>query len=143
VPHSWTWTASALTRKTGSTSSPGDEHRVIVYERDGTFARSWGEGFFTSRTHGINITPDDSVYCIDEDAQVVYKFTPECALVATSGTPGVASDTDYDGRTPESIVPGPVRSTARRPPCSRRAVSSKYLTAMATPGSAAFALMVR
>jgi ATP-dependent Clp protease ATP-binding subunit ClpA len=49
----WTWTASTSTRETESASSRGGEHRVIVYERDGTFARSWGEGFFTARTHGI------------------------------------------------------------------------------------------
>jgi sugar lactone lactonase YvrE len=82
------------------------EPRVIVYEPDGTFARSWGEGFFTARTHGITIAPDDSVYCVDEGAHVIYKFTPEGELLQTIGNRGVPSDTGYDGRTLESIRPG-------------------------------------
>jgi DNA-binding beta-propeller fold protein YncE len=82
------------------------EPRVIVYEADGRFVRSWGEGFFTARTHGITIGPDDSVYCVDEGAHVIYKFTPEGELLATVGNRGVPSDTGYDGRTLESIRPG-------------------------------------
>lgn len=82
------------------------ESRVIVYEPDGRFVTSWGEGFFTARTHGLTIGPDDSVYCVDEGAQVVYKFSPGGELLQTIGSVGVASDTGYDGRTLESIRPG-------------------------------------
>ena len=82
------------------------EARVIVYERDGSFVTSWGEGFFTARTHGITIGPDGTVYCVDEGAQVVYAFTPEGELRATIGTVGQASDTGYDGRSLASIVRG-------------------------------------
>src|SRR5688572_8880675 len=39
------------------------EHPILIYERDGRFVGSWGEGVFTLRTHGITIGPDDSVYC--------------------------------------------------------------------------------
>ena len=35
-------------------------HPVIVFDRDGRFLRSWGEGM-TIRAHGITIAPDDSV----------------------------------------------------------------------------------
>jgi DNA-binding beta-propeller fold protein YncE len=80
--------------------------RVIVYTPDGKFVRSWGEGFFTARTHGLTIAPDDTVYCVDEGAQVVYRFTPDGELLQTIGTVGVASDTGYDGRTLESIRGG-------------------------------------
>ncbi len=80
-----------------------DEPRVIVYSRDGRFIRSWGEGFFTARTHGITIGPDDSVYCVDEGAHVVYKFTPDGKLLSTIGVKGVASDTGYDGSSVGSI----------------------------------------
>ena len=82
------------------------EERVIIYNRDGSFAGSWGEGVFTPRTHGLTIAPDDSVYCVDEGKQVVYKFTPDGELVQTIGTPGVASDTGYDGRSLASIRRG-------------------------------------
>lgn len=70
---------------------------VLIYERDGTFVGSWGEGLFTERTHGLTIAPDDSVFIVDEGAQVVYKFTPDGELLLTIGTRGVASDTGYDG----------------------------------------------
>jgi hypothetical protein len=80
--------------------------RVIVYAPDGTFLESWGEGFFTERTHGITIAPDDTVYCVDEGAQVVYHFSSKGELLQTIGTVGVASDTGYDGRTLESIRGG-------------------------------------
>ena len=33
------------------------EHPVMIYERDGRFVASWGEGVFTMRTHGITMTP--------------------------------------------------------------------------------------
>src|SRR6476646_1594561 len=37
------------------------DHPVLVYDRAGRFLRSWGEGAFTYRTHGITIGPDDMV----------------------------------------------------------------------------------
>ena len=52
------------------------ESRVLIYNRDGSFVASWGENFFTPRTHGLTVAPDDSVYCIDEGRQVIYNFTP-------------------------------------------------------------------
>ena len=39
-------------------------HRVLVYERDGSFVRSWGDDVFTM-AHGLTIGPDDRVYCVD------------------------------------------------------------------------------
>ncbi len=70
--------------------------RVIVYERDGSFVTSWGEGRFPGRAHGITIGPDDSVYCVDDGDHTVHKFTPGGELLMTLGTSGVASDTGYD-----------------------------------------------
>ncbi len=80
--------------------------RVLIYERDGTFVGSWGEGMFTERTHGLMIAPDDSVFIVDEGEHVVYKFTPDGELLLTIGNKGVASDTGYDGQSLESIVRG-------------------------------------
>jgi DNA-binding beta-propeller fold protein YncE len=70
--------------------------RVIVYERDGTFVRSFGENIFTPRTHGIMIGPDDAVYSVDDGDHTVRKFTPTGEQLMVIGTPGVASDTGYD-----------------------------------------------
>ena len=71
--------------------------RVIVYERDGSFVASWGEGIFTPRTHGIAIGPDDMVYTVDDGDHTVRKFTSEGKQLMMLGTPGKFSDTGYDG----------------------------------------------
>ena len=84
-----------------------EQPRVIVYERDGRFVKSWGEDLFTERTHGLTIGPDDAVYCVDEGNHVVYKFTVDGELLLTIGAKGVASETGYDGRSLESISGGP------------------------------------
>ena len=51
------------------------EHPVIVFDRDGNFLRAWGEGLFSTRTHGIHIGPDDMVYCVDDGLHTVQKFS--------------------------------------------------------------------
>lgn len=68
------------------------EHPVIVFDRDGAFIRSWGEGLF-ARPHGICIGPDGAVYCTDDLDHTVRKFNPEGRLLLTLGTSGIPSDT--------------------------------------------------
>ncbi|MCL1818424.1 MAG: peptidyl-alpha-hydroxyglycine alpha-amidating lyase family protein [Spirochaetaceae bacterium] len=63
------------------------EHPLIVFDKDGKFLYSWGEGFFT-RPHGITIAEDGSLYCADDRAHVIRKFSPDRQLVFTLGTPG-------------------------------------------------------
>jgi hypothetical protein len=70
--------------------------RVLVYEPDGTFAGTFGEGLFTERTHGLTVGPDDAVYCVDDGSHTVRKFRPDGTLVMTIGVAGVAADTGYD-----------------------------------------------
>ncbi len=73
------------------------EHPVIIYERDGTFVGSWGEGQFTARTHGITIGPDETVYCVDDGDHSVRVFTTDGKPLMVLGTPGQPSDTGYTG----------------------------------------------
>ncbi len=81
--------------------------RVIVYEPDGTFVRSWGDGIFTDRTHGVTIGSDDCVFIVDDGKHAVYKFSPDGKELMVLGTPGVPSDTGYDIKIGmESIVRG-------------------------------------
>jgi DNA-binding beta-propeller fold protein YncE len=72
------------------------EHPVTVFEPDGTFIRSWGEGQFV-RPHGITIGPDGSIYCTDDRDHSVRKFTPEGNLLLTLGTRGKPTDTGIEG----------------------------------------------
>ncbi len=73
-----------------------NDARVIVYERDGTFVTSWGEGIFTPRTHCIRFGPDGSVYTVDDGDHTVRKFTTEGKQLMVIGTSGQPSDTGYD-----------------------------------------------
>ncbi|MCE9530823.1 MAG: peptidyl-alpha-hydroxyglycine alpha-amidating lyase family protein [Planctomycetes bacterium] len=68
------------------------DHPVMIFDRDGTFLSSWGEGVFT-RAHGITIGPDDAVYCTDDLGHTVRKFTPDGRLLMTLGVSGQPSDT--------------------------------------------------
>ena len=83
------------------------EHPVMIYERDGRFVGSWGEGVFTMRTHGITIAPDDSVWCTDDAGHSVRKFTPDGKLLLTLGdNAGKPSDTGYDGSSVTTVARG-------------------------------------
>jgi streptogramin lyase len=74
------------------------DHPIIVYDRKGNFVRSWGEGDFTYRTHGITVASDGTVWCTDDGNHTVRRFTPEGKLLMTLGTPDTAADTGYDGK---------------------------------------------
>lgn len=69
------------------------EHPVIVYEPDGRFIRSWGEGQFT-RPHGITIV-NDVVYCADDTDHTVRALSLDGSVLFTLGTVNVPSDTGY------------------------------------------------
>jgi DNA-binding beta-propeller fold protein YncE len=63
------------------------DHPMIVFDREGHFVRSWGEGIFT-RAHGLTMGPDDTVYCTDDGDHTVRKCTPEGKILMTLGVPG-------------------------------------------------------
>lgn len=65
---------------------------MLVFEADGTFVKSWGEGLF-ARPHGLFIGPDDTLYCTDDFDHTVRAFTPEGKLLWTLGTSGKPSET--------------------------------------------------
>ena len=62
------------------------EHPVIVFDREGNFLRSWGEGL-VGRAHGITVGPDDEVWLTDDGNHTIRKFTPEGKLFLTIGDP--------------------------------------------------------
>jgi DNA-binding beta-propeller fold protein YncE len=80
------------------------DHPIIVYDRKGSFLRSWGEGDFTYRTHGITIGPDEAVYCTDDGNHTIRKFTPNGKLLMTLGTMNTPSDTGYDGKDTATVT---------------------------------------
>ena len=60
------------------------EHPMMVFDRDGNFLRSWGEGLF-KRAHGIHIDSDDTLYCTDDGDHTVRKITTDGKVLLTIG----------------------------------------------------------
>src|SRR5215475_6483606 len=51
-------------------------HPVVVFDREGNFLRSWGEGVFR-RAHGVHMAPDDTIW-----------LTLDGTVLLTIGIPG-------------------------------------------------------
>src|SRR5947209_4537170 len=78
LPAGWTWgevVAVATDSHDRVFVCSRSEHPVTVFAPDGAFLRSWGEGLFV-RPHGICVGPDDTVWCTDDTAHTVRRFTP-------------------------------------------------------------------
>src|SRR5665811_1216279 len=50
------------------------EHPIMVFDKLGNFLRSFGEGNFTNRTHGLYIAHDDSLLVADDALHTIQKF---------------------------------------------------------------------
>ena len=77
------------------------EHPLIVYDRDGRFIKSWGEGVFT-RPHGATIV-GDLIYLADDSDHTVRKCTLDGEVLMTLGIQNQPSDTGYQGGGPGSL----------------------------------------
>ena len=62
-------------------------HPVVVFDRDGNFLRSWGEGLF-HRAHGIHLAPDETLWLTDDGDHTVRHCTLEGKVLLTIGIPG-------------------------------------------------------
>ena len=90
LPDGWTYkeaTAVAVDARDNVYVFNRGNHPVIVFDRDGKFLRSWGEGIFTN-PHGVAVGPDDTVFCVDASDHTVRKYTTEGKLLMTIGTEG-------------------------------------------------------
>src|SRR5213082_673214 len=63
------------------------DHPMIVFDRNGNFLRSWGEGQYP-RAHGIHVTPDDTMFLTDDGGHFVRKVTLEGKVLLELGVPG-------------------------------------------------------
>ena len=62
------------------------DHPMMIFDRDGNFLRSWGEGLF-GRAHGLHIDSDDNLYCTDDGDHTVRKITTDGKVLLTIGVP--------------------------------------------------------
>ena len=64
--------------------SRGD-HPLTIWDTDGDFISSWGEGTFSANPHGIYIAPNDKVWLVDRDYHIATEYTPSGELLRTLG----------------------------------------------------------
>jgi DNA-binding beta-propeller fold protein YncE len=62
-------------------------HPMMVFDRQGNFLRSWGEGVFP-RAHGITMGPDETIFCTDDGDHTVRKCTLDGKVLLTLGVSG-------------------------------------------------------
>ncbi len=90
IPDGWSFTdvgAVAVDSKDRVYVFNRGEHPMMVFDRDGKFLRSWGEGVF-HRAHGLHIGADESLYCTDDGDHSVRKCTLDGKVLLTIGIPG-------------------------------------------------------
>jgi len=81
-------------------------HPMMVFDRDGKFLKSWGEGMFAT-PHGICIGSDDCIYLADSGNHTVRKFTTDGDLLMTLGTEGVEGADGSPFRRPTDVALSP------------------------------------
>jgi DNA-binding beta-propeller fold protein YncE len=89
LPEGWSFveaTSVAVDRRDDVFVFNRGAHPVIVFDREGRFLRSWGEGL-VRRAHGITIGPDDTVWLTDDQHHTIRQFTAEGKLLLTLGHP--------------------------------------------------------
>lgn len=77
----------------GTINSQGDiyvlsrgEHPVTIWDKQGNFVGSWGEGRFSIRPHGIYADYRDHIWITDGSYHIVTEHAPDGTLLRTLGT---------------------------------------------------------
>jgi streptogramin lyase len=60
-------------------------HPVTIWDTDGNFISSWGEGTFSANPHGIYIAPNDNVWLVDRDFHIATEYSPGGKPLRTLG----------------------------------------------------------
>jgi DNA-binding beta-propeller fold protein YncE len=63
------------------------EHPMMVFDSDGNFLRSWGEGQYP-RAHGLHMAPDETMFLTDDGGHFVRKVTLDGKVLLELGIPG-------------------------------------------------------
>lgn len=62
-------------------------HPIIIFDSEGNFLRSWGEGVF-KRPHGVTMGTDDTIFLTDDGDHTARKCTLDGKVLLTLGIPG-------------------------------------------------------
>ena len=96
------------------------DHPVMIFDREGNFLSSWGEGLFLF-PHAIILDKEDNVWLVERNDCQIMKFTSDGQLLMTIGLKGFRSDTgadnsDFSSNGWKQVTHGETRSTC--PPAS-------------------------
>jgi DNA-binding beta-propeller fold protein YncE len=85
-------------------------HPVCIFDRDGNFISSWGEGLIAF-AHAIYLDKAEHVWLVDRNNHQVHKYTKDGNHLMSIGEKGVRSDTgvaedDYSSTTFSSVTHG-------------------------------------
>ena len=78
-------------------SRPGPRNTtqpVVEFDENGKYIRSFGEGLFGIRPHGIHLDTDDNIWLSDGSSHIVVKMNQKGEVLLTLGTKGQAGDWD-------------------------------------------------
>jgi DNA-binding beta-propeller fold protein YncE len=67
---------------------------VVEFDENGKYLRSFGQGVFGNRPHGIHLDPDNNIWISDASSHIVVKFDPAGKTLLTLGTKGQAGEWD-------------------------------------------------
>jgi hypothetical protein len=70
-----------------------DAMPIMVFDRQGKFLRSWGQGMFKT-THFLRVDSSGFVWVTDRGDMQAFKFSPEGKLLLTLGKKGVKGDNE-------------------------------------------------
>lgn len=71
-------------------------HPLTIWDKDGNFISSWGEGTFSNNEHGIYITKEDTIWLVDSWFHIATEHKPDGKLIRTIGNKLEPSET-YNG----------------------------------------------
>ena len=91
LPDGWKWDADVaavgVDRHDNVYAFSRGAHPMIVFDRNGNFLRSWGEGVF-HRPHGVHAAPDGTLFLTDDGDHTVRQCTLEGRVLLTLGIAG-------------------------------------------------------
>ena len=91
LPDGWKWDADVaavgVDRHDNVYAFSRGAHPMIVFDRNGNFLRSWGEGVF-HRPHGVHVAPDGTLFLTDDGDHTVRQCTLEGRVLLTLGIAG-------------------------------------------------------
>jgi DNA-binding beta-propeller fold protein YncE len=81
---------------------------VVEFDENGKYLRSFGQGLFGQRPHGITFDPEGNIWISDSSAHIVVKLNPEGQPLLTLGTRGQRGQWDEGAGTRLLLEPNDV-----------------------------------